>query len=164
MKMPMAASSMRAPAVDVAELAVERRHRGGGEQVGGDDPGQVLDVAELAADGRQRGRDDGLVERRQEHRQHQAEDDRADRCGVDGRCSEAAEDVAFSLVTIRRAPEARWMKARKSRTGRGDQRFYVAVIAVEIKTPDRMAGSERDRDHAKHRGETDTYSKVPTPF
>jgi hypothetical protein len=33
------------------------------------------------------------------------------------------------------------MKARKSRTGRGDPRFYVAIIAAEIKTPDRMAGS-----------------------
>ena len=33
---------------------------------------------ELAPDGRQRGGDDGLVERGQEHRQHQAEDDGPD--------------------------------------------------------------------------------------
>ena len=67
-----------APAVGIAELAVERRHGGGGQEIDRHDPGQVLEVAELAADGRQRRRDDGLVERRQEHGEHDAEDDRAD--------------------------------------------------------------------------------------
>ncbi len=67
-----------APAVGIADLAVERRHGGGGQKIDRHDPGQVLQVAELAADGRQCRRDDGLVERRQEHGEQDAEDDRAD--------------------------------------------------------------------------------------
>ncbi len=67
----------RAPAVDVGELAVERRRRGRGQQIGGHHPGQALDVVEGAAHGRQGGRDDGLIERAEKHRQHQADDDGA---------------------------------------------------------------------------------------
>ncbi len=67
-----------AAAVDIAQRAEHRRHRGRGQQIGRDHPGQAGDVMELAADGRQRGRDDGLVERGQEHRQHQAHQDGAD--------------------------------------------------------------------------------------
>ena len=66
-----------AAAVDVGQLAVERRDRGRGQQIGGDDPGQVLEIGEMPADGRQRGGDDGLVERGEERRQHQAEEDGA---------------------------------------------------------------------------------------
>ena len=66
------------PAVNVGQLAVERRHRGGGEQIGGDHPGQVAQIGKVPADGRQRGGDDGLVERAEEHRQHDAEHDGAD--------------------------------------------------------------------------------------
>ncbi len=74
-----------AAAVDVAELAVERRHRGRAQQVGGDHPRQVVEVAQLAADGRQCRRDDGLVERAQEHRQHDADQDAADRGMIERR-------------------------------------------------------------------------------
>ena len=58
-------------AVEVAELAVERCHDRDRQQVRGDDPGEVVEPAELAHDRRQRRRDDRLVERRQEHDQHQ---------------------------------------------------------------------------------------------
>ncbi len=67
-----------AAAVDVAQRAEHRRHRGRGQQIRRDHPGQVVNVVELPADGRQGGRHDGLVERRQKHRQHQADDDGAD--------------------------------------------------------------------------------------
>ena len=67
-----------AAAVDVAQRSEHRRHRGRRQQIGRDHPGQIGDVVELAADGRQRGCDDGLVERGQEHRQHQADQDGAD--------------------------------------------------------------------------------------
>ena len=67
-----------APPVDIGELAVERCHRGAGEQIGRHHPGQVVDIAEMPADGRQRGGDDGLVERAEEHRQHDAEHDGPD--------------------------------------------------------------------------------------
>ena len=67
-----------AAAVDVAERAEHRRHRGRGQQIGRDHPGQAGDVPELPADGRQRGGDDGLVQRGQKHRQHQAHQDGAD--------------------------------------------------------------------------------------
>ena len=76
--MPIATSKQRAAAVDVGELAEQRRRRSRGEQIGGHDPGQVVDVAEALADRRQRRRDDGLFERGEEHRQHDAGDDGAD--------------------------------------------------------------------------------------
>ncbi len=63
------------PAADVGDLAVERDHRRRGEHVGGDQPGQALNVAEVAADDRQRGGQNGLVERAEERRQQDAEDD-----------------------------------------------------------------------------------------
>jgi hypothetical protein len=44
---------------------------GRGEQVGGHHPRQVVQAAEVADDRRQRGRHDRLVERRQEHAEHQ---------------------------------------------------------------------------------------------
>jgi hypothetical protein len=58
------------PAVQVAELPVQRRGHRRGQQVGGHDPGQVLDPAEVADDRRQGGRDDRLVERRQQQHEH----------------------------------------------------------------------------------------------
>ena len=47
MNRPMRDQHHGAPAVDVAELAVERRHRRRGQQIGGDHPGQVLEVVEV---------------------------------------------------------------------------------------------------------------------
>ena len=41
------------------------------EQVRGDHPGQVVQPAEVADDRGQRGRDDGLVERGEQHAEHQ---------------------------------------------------------------------------------------------
>ena len=64
-----------APAVNVAELAVERRDHGRGQQISDHHPGQILEIVEGAADGRQRRRHDGLVQRAEEHRQRQAADD-----------------------------------------------------------------------------------------
>ena len=63
------------PAVLVAELAPQRRGYGRGEQVSGDDPSDVRAALEVADDGRQRGRDDGLIERRQQHPEHERTDD-----------------------------------------------------------------------------------------
>ena len=61
--------------VNVGELAVERRHHRRRQQIGNDDPGQILEIAELAADGGQGGSDDGLIERREKHPEHQAVED-----------------------------------------------------------------------------------------
>ena len=65
--------------VHVAELAVDRRRDRRGEQVRGDDPGEVVEPAEVADDGRQRNRDDRLVERGEEHAEHQRDEHRAQR-------------------------------------------------------------------------------------
>ena len=65
-------------AVEVAELPVERAGDRRGEQVGGDDPRQVLDPAEVADDRRQRRRDDRLVERGEQQHEHQRDEDQAD--------------------------------------------------------------------------------------
>ena len=58
--------------VHVAELPVQRRDGGLREQVGGDDPGDVVQAAEVADDRGQRGRDDRLIECRQQHHEQQA--------------------------------------------------------------------------------------------
>jgi hypothetical protein len=68
----------RAAAVDVGELAEQRRRDRRRQQIRGHHPGEVLDVVEAAPDRRQRRRDDGLLQRREEHRQHQPGDDRPD--------------------------------------------------------------------------------------
>ena len=66
------------PAVDVAQLAVQRGRGGRGEEIRGHHPGEVLDVGKLAPDRRQRGGDNRLIERAEEHRQQDAEHDGAD--------------------------------------------------------------------------------------
>ena len=65
----------RPPPVNVGDAAIERRHRRRGEKITGDDPGQVVGMAKGCADGGHRRRDDGLVERRQQHRQENPGDD-----------------------------------------------------------------------------------------
>ena len=74
-----------AAAVDVGELAEQRRHRGGGEEIRRHHPRQVLGVGERAPHGRQSRRDDGLLQRRQERRQHHADHDGADRGVIERR-------------------------------------------------------------------------------
>src|SRR5690606_36034393 len=66
------------PAVEVGELAVQGRARGRGEQVRRHHPGQMGDPAEFADDRRQGRGHDGLIERRQEHAQHQGHEDQED--------------------------------------------------------------------------------------
>ena len=61
--------------VDVGDLAVERDDGGRRQQIGGDQPGQVMGIAEVAPDRRQGARQDGLVERAHEDRQQHAEHD-----------------------------------------------------------------------------------------
>src|SRR5262249_42551421 len=60
---------------NVGELAVERRDYRRRQQIGNDDPGQILEIAELASDGGQGRGDDGLIEGRQEHPEHQTIED-----------------------------------------------------------------------------------------
>ena len=77
-KITIATCSTTLAAVEVAELAVERADDGRREQVRRDDPREVLEPAEVADDRRQRGRDDRLVERREQHDEHQRAEDQAD--------------------------------------------------------------------------------------
>ena len=64
--------------VDVAELPVERHGDRRREHVRGEDPRVLRDPAEVGDDPRQRGRDDRLVERREQQRHHQPRVDRED--------------------------------------------------------------------------------------
>ena len=66
------------PAVLVAQLAPQRRRHRRGQQVGGDHPGDVGPALQVAHDRRQRGRHDGLVQRGQQHPEHQRTDDQED--------------------------------------------------------------------------------------
>ena len=63
------------PPVQVAELAEERRRDRLREQVGGDDPRELVEAAEVADDRGERGGHDRLVDRRQQHAQDQAAED-----------------------------------------------------------------------------------------
>jgi hypothetical protein len=73
-------------AVLVAELAPQRRRCRRGEQVGGHYPGQMAQAAEVADDRGQRGRDDGLVERGEQDREHQRRvNNQQPAAGLDGR-------------------------------------------------------------------------------
>jgi hypothetical protein len=62
------------PPVHVRQLAVERGGDGGGQQEGGDNPGQVRHPAEIGGDAGQRGVDHVLVHRREPHDQHEADE------------------------------------------------------------------------------------------
>jgi hypothetical protein len=68
----------RLAAVDVRELAVQRRHDRRGDEVGRDNPGLSGKVAEVVGDDAHGRGDDRLVERGQEHPQHQAGHDGQD--------------------------------------------------------------------------------------
>jgi hypothetical protein len=72
-----------ATAVNVGELSKQRRRCGGREEISGHHPGQIVDPAETPADRRQRRRDNGLLQRGEKHRQHDAEDDRTRHGRVD---------------------------------------------------------------------------------
>ena len=62
----------RLAAEEVAGSTPQRHRDRRAEQVGGDDPRQLVDAAEVADDRGQRGGDDGLVEGGEEHREQQA--------------------------------------------------------------------------------------------
>ena len=66
------------PAVEVTELAPQRGRDRRGENVGGHHPGQMVQAMQVARDRRQRRGDDRLVERRQEHAEHQRPEDHQD--------------------------------------------------------------------------------------
>ena len=68
----------RFPAVEVAELPVQRAGDRRREQVRGHDPREVLDPAEVADDRRQRGRNDRLVQRREQQDEDERPEDQAD--------------------------------------------------------------------------------------
>jgi hypothetical protein len=57
-------------AMAVTELAPQRRTRGRGDDIGGDDPRHVAQPPQLRGDGGQRGGEDGLVEHGRQHRHH----------------------------------------------------------------------------------------------
>jgi hypothetical protein len=68
--------------VHVAELSVERRRGRGGQQVARDHPGEVVHAAQVADDRGQSGGHDRLVERGQQHAEHQRAEDRKQRASI----------------------------------------------------------------------------------
>ena len=90
----------QASAVDVTELAVQGHGDGHREDVRRDHPGVARQAAEVVDDRRQRGRDDRLVERSQQERDHDRAVDREhapDREAVSGRrASEPSAEATHS--------------------------------------------------------------------
>jgi hypothetical protein len=68
----------RLAAVEVARPPPQRHGHGGAQQVGGDDPRELIEPTEVAHDRGQRRGHDRLVERREQHRQQQAGEGRAE--------------------------------------------------------------------------------------
>ncbi len=91
--------------VEVAQLPVERGRHRRGEQVGRDHPGKLVQSPEIAHDGRQRGRNDGLIERGEEHAQHQGAEHRVDlalRHAVAlRRCSAASSSTVAAMRSVK---------------------------------------------------------------
>ena len=85
--------------VHVAELAVDRSRDRRGEQVRGDDPGEVVEPAEVADDGRQRDRHDRLIERGEEHAEHQRDEHGAQRCAGQPPVVDHASEVTPGSAT-----------------------------------------------------------------
>ena len=113
-------------AVEVADLAVQRTRNRRREQVRGHDPGEMGEPAEVADDRRQRGRDDRLVERREQ--QHQ---------------QERAEDQAHALGLRRHAASARRSSSvrpsrfsrRSNRPAQSEERSRAASIRAASDSP-----------------------------
>ncbi len=61
--------------VEVGDLAVEGGRQCGGEEIRRHHPGQVVEAVEIPHDGRQRRGHDGLVQRGQQHPEHEAAED-----------------------------------------------------------------------------------------
>ena len=107
-------------AEQIAELAVERRHDRRREQIGRDDPRQMRQPAELADDRRQRRRNDRLVERGEQHDQHQRRENDPDRLGA----RRGAGDRRRGCLIGHKAPE--WLETTLS----GEQGAAAAVHAA----------------------------------
>ena len=103
----------RLAAVEVARAAPQRHRDGGAEQIGGDDPRKLVDPAEVADDRRQRRGHDRLVERREQHRQQQAGEGRAEvgGCGLSHTNNVATTNIVSTYDLCGRA-EAAPVRAR----------------------------------------------------
>ena len=95
------------PAVLVAQLAPQRGGHRGGEQVGGDDPGDVGAALEVTDDRRQRRGHDRLVERGEQHAEHERADDEQDAAAAEPGQGAVAGDVRGGRLGRRRAREWR---------------------------------------------------------
>jgi len=72
----------RLAAEQVAHLAVDRHRHGRGEEVGRDDPREVLDPVELAHERRQGAREHHLAQAREEHDDHERQEEERDGAAV----------------------------------------------------------------------------------
>ena len=134
-----------AAAVDVGQLAEQRRHRRRAQEIGRDHPGQALDVAEMNPDGRQGRGDDGLLQRAQEHGEHDAGDDLVDR----GRRQRSVERGRRRVTAAHRT--ASWCRRSGTRGGvgaggwRASHRLLAFSGAARRSHGTGMNGSRRQR-------------------
>src|SRR5271165_3538028 len=112
---PWAALMSDATSVLVAQLPVERRDHGLGEQVGGGHPRDVIQAPKVAGNGGQRGGDDGGVQRRHEHDEHEPREDEGElaavklvRSVIDGQPSLHPSPVFAWWLRTRADEQASW--------------------------------------------------------
>ena len=147
-------------AVEVAELAVDRRRDRRGQQVAGDDPGELIEAAELGGDRRQRGGDDRPVERRQQDRQHERREDEQDlaartrrRSRQSGRRSGHVGQLRASAPATRDRASPRRRPRPRARPREAEDRSGQLALAlpelllapVDLLLEDRLRRVERQR-------------------
>ena len=122
-------------AEQIAELAVKRRDDRRRQQVGGDDPRQMRQPAQFADDRRQRRRDDRLVERGQQHDQHQRRENDPDR--LSGR--RGADDRRRGCLIGHKVPK--WLERGRYPENKTPRRRFTPPVWCRFRAVARSGGS-----------------------
>ena len=132
--------------VHVAELPVDRRRDGRREQIRGDDPREVVQPSEVPDDRRECGRDDRLVERGEEHAEHEGGEDHPNGRPGDGRSllrprsSRSRSGHALELCSRERR-----MRQRRCRVRPQAVEHEAEIATPELREPRTRSSRRRDR-------------------
>ena len=137
----------RPPAVDVRQPPVDRHGDGRGEHVRREDPRVVLEPAEVRDDARQGGRDDRLVEDRQEHAEQHA-GERGDRRPVREQVAGARLAHSSSITTASRRSRSAATTCSSGSSAAAMRRRALSYSRVLSDSALRPAARQRDHHRA----------------